>query len=239
MPARTQSPRIGALWIAALLLITGSGAALAQTAGPETAPVKSVRTEEMSPAEMQASYRILQEQLRSAQLQIVNNRLEAEAAAHAQSLASIEKLDELRRSIAAEREKERAVAQQAEFERQRQQAEVQQSTRLAIWVATGFGGAGLIAMFITAMLQRRALTHLTEVMEQRPQLPSSANPWLLPAGTSKAIDQTVALSNQRLQSTVARMEQRIRELEQMTGQPPSDPTVTLEDDAGPAEGKRT
>ncbi len=234
-----QSPRIGALWIAALLLVAGSGGALAQPTGPETTPLKPVRPEEMSPAEMTQSYRLLQEQLRSAQLAIVNNRLEAEAAAHAQSLASVEKLENLRKSIAAEREKEQAAAERAAYERERQQSEVQQSTRLAIWVATGFGGVGLLAMFITTTLQRRALTHLTEVIGQRPQLLGSANPWLLPAGTTKMLDQTVALSQQRLQSTISRMEARIHELEQMTGSPPSAPAGRLEGDAEAAEGKES
>ncbi|HET7536744.1 MAG TPA: hypothetical protein VFJ90_09835 [Candidatus Didemnitutus sp.] len=237
MHALATPPRTGALWFATLLLIAG-GVASAQTAGPETTPVRPVKPEEMSQAELLQSYRTLQEQLRSAQLTIVNNRLDAEAAAHAQSLAAIEKLENLRRSIAAEREKEQAAAERADYERQRQQAEVQQSTRLAIWVATAFGGAGLLAMVITATLQRRALTHLTEVMEQRPP-EASANPWLLPARSSKVLDQTVALSNQRLQSTIALMEQRIRELEQMTGQSPATPAGQLEPEQRPAEGNAT
>lgn len=232
-----QSPRIGGLRIAAVLLVMGSGVAFAQSTGPETTQVKPVRPEEMSQTELLLSYRLLQEQLRSAQLAIVNNRLDAEAAAHAQSRATMEKLEQFRQSIAAEREKEQAAAERAAYERQRQQAEVQQSTRLAIWVATGFGGAGLLAMFITATLQRRAITQLTTVMEQRPALPGSTNPWMLPVGTSKAMDHTVALSNLRVQSTIARMEERIRELEQMTGQPASDPEVTLDEESGSAESK--
>ncbi len=238
MRTLTQSPRIGALGIAALLLVTGH-VVLAQTNGPDTTPVKPVRPEEMNPSEMMQSYRLLQEQLRSAQLAIVNNRLEAEAAAHSQAMAAVENLEKLRQSIALEREKEQAAAERAEYERQRQQAEVQQSTRLAIWVATGFGGAGLLAMLITTALQRRALVQLTEVIGQRPQLLGSSNPWLLPAGTSKILDQTVALSQERLQSTIARMEQRIHELEHMAADPssPADLAGESEDESGSTEGK--
>ena len=174
------------------------------------------------------SYRQIHEQLRAAQLAIVNNRLEAEATARAQARAIAEKLESFNTAIAAERQRQQAESDRADYERQREKEETLRANRTTLWVVTGFGAAGLLAMLLAARFQWRAVKRIAEVIDQRPTFSPHEEAVLLPSGTgTESPGPTVVLSNQRLLSAIDRMEKRIVELEHMSAHPfppaPSDP----------------
>jgi hypothetical protein len=210
--------RFGTLCLALLLLGANRGELRAQPA-PRTTPVKTAGPEELSQAELLESYLNLREQLHSAQLAIVNNRLETEAAARAQAAAITEKFDALKSAMAAERLRLQEEADKAEYERAHQLAEAQRANRTIVWIASAFGGVGLLAMLFTALFQWRAINRMAEVVDLRLQLPAPPQQNLLPSEANELSGQTVALSNQRMLSAIDRIEQRIHELEHTAVQP--------------------
>ena len=209
--------RLGATGIFLLSLVAGSVNLAAQTTvHPES--TKPVAPEQMSPAELVESYRSLRDQLRMTQTAIVNNRFEAEANTRAQAAAIAEKIEVMNATLAAERKAHQAETDRFEFERARYQADVQQSNRSVVWVASAFGVMGLMAMIVAALFQWRAIQRMADMVDQRPSLPAANDYNLaLNAGTESSI-QPPANSARRIMSTIDRMEQRINELEHTTVQ---------------------
>jgi hypothetical protein len=200
-----------------LFLFAGQSSLRAQPA-PRTATIKPATPEELSPAELLESYRHVREQLHAAQLAIVNNRLEAEASARSQAAVLTEKLEVIEQTLAAERKRQQAELDRFDYERERQRLEAQRVNRLVVWIAAAFGLLGLAAMVFTALFQWRTINRMAEVMDL-PQLPAPSGQGWLTGGPDTVPDQKVALSNQRLLSTIGRMEQRIVELEHMSANP--------------------
>jgi tetratricopeptide (TPR) repeat protein len=213
--------RLGALLLAAALSVLVSGNIRAEAASTPV-PAKSAVADELSQTELLKSYLQMREQLQATQLAIATNRIEAEVTARAQAAAVGEKFEAIKSSMEAERERhrvetERAQAQRAESERQ--QLELQRSNRTVLWIAAVFGGLALIAIVVSPILQWRAINHLADVAATRPALPAPATPTLLPAESVAFPDQTVAVSNQRMQGMLDRMERRILELEHTASHP--------------------
>lgn len=194
----------------------------------ETAPAKPSSPEELNQADLLKSYLQLRDQLQASQLAIANNRLEAEAAARTQASLTADRLEAITAAMEAERERhriemdrhtadrerDRAETQRLEAERDRRQAELENSNRLVIWVVSGVGGVGLIAITLSPLLYWRTINRVTELAALRPQLGSGAE-GLTADGPSGLSDRTVTLSNQQLLSAIDRIEQRVREFEQM------------------------
>ena len=111
--------------------------------------------------------------------------------------------------MAAERRRQLELSDRAEFEHARQATEIQQSYHAILWVATGFGAGGLLAMMLSARLQWRMFNRLAEAGEMRLQLAAPAGRETL---TTTGTD-TVSQANQRMMSAISRMERRIFELE--------------------------
>jgi tetratricopeptide (TPR) repeat protein len=212
----------GALCVAFALFSLGLNPARAQVAS-EVSAAKTIPPEELSQAELLKSYLQVREQLHAAQLAIVNNRIEAESNARVQAAALAEKLEGIKAAINAERERQQADVRRLEAERERQQAEAQRSNRTVLWIASAFGGVGLIAILAAALFQWRTVNRMADVVAQRPALADSSRQGLLAA--EAAADQTVAVSNQRMMSVIERIEKRIYELEH-TAQPPAVAIVT-------------
>jgi len=187
----------------------------AQTPPAPATRAKPVGPEELSQAELLDAYHNVREQLRSAQTAIVNNRFEFEATSRAQAAAIAEKINAVNATLAEERSRRQSETDRLEFERERQQAEIQRSNRSVVWIASGFGALGLLTMLSAALFQWRAINRMATFVEQRPQLGEPTEYDHLPAPTSQPVAQTT----QRLMSTVERMEQRIKELEH-TSTPP-------------------
>ena len=229
--------RFGATCLVALLLVVGS-LVRAQT-GNENSPARSHTPEKLSQAELLESYRQLREQLHAAELAIVSNRLEADAAASAQAAAITEKLDTLRSAMMAEREHQQAEAQQAAAERDRQQAAAQEMNRNILWLVVAFGGIGLLVMAAIAVLQWRGIKRMAELAPQLHALPAPAQPGWLPigngVGNGAPAGESVALSSARLLTMIDRMERRVLELELAVVPPPAAATAPAE----PAEILRT
>jgi tetratricopeptide (TPR) repeat protein len=219
--------RFGATCLVGCALALGPQAR-AQTAG-EISPAKSPPPEKLSQAELLESYRQLREQLHTAELAILNNRLEAEAAASARTAAITEKLDALRLAMAGERERRQSEAQQIAVEFVRQQAAAQDMNRTVLWLVVTFGGAGLLALFAITLLQWRGNKSVAKFSAQLQPLPDP-RAWL-PAGSEPPGNERVALSNQRMLSVIDRMERRILELEHTVIPPAS--AVPVEPDSQP------
>lgn len=211
--------RSSAICLALLFLSTSRVELQAQATAPEVPAVKPATPDEFSQAELLKSYLHVREQLHSAELAIVNNRLEAEATARAQAAAIAEKLDSIKTTMAAERERQQAETQRMAIERERQQTAARESNRIVLWVAMAFGGVGLLTMLATTLLQWRGIKRMAEVTAQHQQLPVPIQQGLLPGGNSAPSSEAVTLSNQRLMSVIDRMERRILELEHTTVQP--------------------
>ena len=203
--------RLGAISLVAFLFVVG-GRLQAQSAN-EPSPAKSPAPEKLSQAELAESYRQLREQLHAAELAIVNNRLEAEAAASARSAAITEKLDTLRMVLATDRERQQIEAQQTAIERVRQQAAAQEMNRTILLVVVAFGGTGLFTLFAITLLQWRGNKGMAEFTAQLQQLPVSDQTGWLPVGNGAPTSESVASSSQRLQAMLDRMERRVLELE--------------------------
>jgi tetratricopeptide (TPR) repeat protein len=202
--------RFGAVCAAMLFLVAGAGTALPQTTNGQSASTP----EELSQAELLKSYIHLQEQLHSAQLAIERNRVEYQEAARAQAAAITEKLNSIHAALDAER--------------QRQQDEMQRSNRTLLWVASAFGGVGLMAMLFTVLFLWRTMGRMAEVSAMRGQLAAPASQGLLPADTGGLPGKTVEISNQRLLAVIDRLEHRVFDLESTAARPlppPTQPTV--------------
>lgn len=208
--------RSGAVGTVVLSVAVGISGLQAQSTPPATS-TKTTPTEEMGQVELTEAYRTMREQLRATQAAIVNNRFEAEASARAQTAAVTAKLEAMNAVLAAERKAHQAENDRMQFERENQQAEIQRSNRSVIWIATAFGSAGLAAMLFAALFQWRAISRMADVVDRRVALPDSSEYNSLPAPTSSS--QAIALSTQRLMSTIERMERRIKELEHTPASP--------------------
>lgn len=201
------SSRFGA-WCVVLLLFVVVHAEVDAQAAAETAAAKSAASDELSQTDLLRSYLKMREELQATQMAIVNNRVGAVT----------EKLDAIKASMEAERERQQLEIQRVNAERERVQLEAQRANRLLLWVAVGFGGVGLLAMLLLPIFQWRAINRMTEVVANRPPLPGPVA--ALPAGEGLVpSEQAVTQSNQRLLSVIERMEKRIFELEHTTVPP--------------------
>lgn len=199
---------------------------------PEGSPAKSPSPEELNQADLLKSYLQLRDQLQTSQLAIANNRLEAEAAARAQASVTADRLEAITSAMEAERERhriemdrqtadrerDRAETLRLEAERDRRQAELENSNRTVIWVVSGVGGVGLLAILLSPLLYWRTINRVTELAALRPQLLSPTG-GLVPDGPGGLSDQTVRLSNQQLLSAIERIEQRVQEFEHLWNAP--------------------
>jgi tetratricopeptide (TPR) repeat protein len=211
--------RFSALCLVGVLVVAGTRELAAQATNAEIAAAKPSTPADLTQAELLKSYLQVREQLQAAQLAIVSSRLEAEAAAHAQTAAFNEKLDSLKSTLAVERERQQAEQQRQAAERERQEAELHRSNRTILIVASVFGGVGVMAMLFSTLFQWRAVSRLTEISSQRPALPAADSSGALLADATAAADHAVTLSNQRLLSTIERIERRIFELEHTAAHP--------------------
>lgn len=233
--------RSGLICLTLSLLTAASLKAQTQTA-PETTLTPATKTvtatanpaaptataDATSQAELLKSYLHVREQLHDAELAIANNRLEAEAAARAQSAAIAEKLDSIKSTIAAERDHQAAEAQRTAAQQERQRLASQETNRIILWSAVAFGAVGLLTMLATALLQWRGIKRMAEITAQHTPLPAVAQQNWLTAGNNGPTSGVVALTNQRLMSVIDRMERRILELETTAAQPlPTSPAETV------------
>ena len=193
--------------------------------------------EELSQTEFLEVYHNLREQLRATQTAIVNNRFEAEATARSQAAAIAEKIEAMNATLAAERKVRQSENDRFEFEREQHRAEIQRSNRSVIWVACTFGAAGLLAMVFAALFQWRAINRIADAVDRNPRLPAPSEYAMLPGPTGLPASQALALSTQRLMSTIDRMENRIKELEHTSNQPL--PTESTAQTAKAASSGRT
>lgn len=201
----TKLLRAGALCVAVLFLMAAPGFVCAQSTNEIAADKPDAKPDELSQTELLKSYIHLQEQLHAAQLAIERNRIEYQEAARAQVAAITDKLNGIQTALDAER--------------QRQQDETQRANRTLLWVASAFGGVGLLAMVFTAVFQWRTMGRMAEISTTHAQLPASAPHGLLPAETSGLPSKTVDLSNQRLLAVLDRLEHRVFELEHTATKP--------------------
>ena len=215
--------RFGATCLVVLLLVGGSG--LRAQSAVEIPRKSSPAPVQPSQAELLESYRQLREQLRAAELAIVNNRLEVEAAASARTAAITEKFETLRLAMVTERERLQDEARRTAYEREQQQAAAQAMTHDVLRLVFVFGGAGLLALFAIVLLQWRGNRRMAEYATQLQSLPIPDRPDWAPVGNGAPGGENVALANQRLVSVLDRMERRVGELEQ-TVVPPAPIPVT-------------
>ena len=225
--------RFAALCFALLFITAGYPHLTAQTASSVPA-AKSAAPEELSQAELTEAYRNVREQLRATQTAIVNNRFEAEATARTQAAVIAEKIVAMNALLLSERKVRQSESDRLEFEREQHQAEIQRSNRSVVWVACIFGSAGLLAMVFAALFQWRAINRIAEAVDRNPQLPAPGDYALLGNSTGIPTGQALALSTQRLMSTIDRMENRIKELEHTSAQPlPAESTAQSAKTASP------
>jgi len=200
-------------------LLFGIALARAQTTA-DALGSKPVNLEELSQAELLKAYLQVRDQLHATQLTVLNNRLEAESAARTQAAALTERLDAIKAAMEAERERQRQQAERAEMARQLQQQESERSYRMVLWVATGFGAIGLVALLATPFFQWRAIKRLADTSTHRNlPLEGSTRLGLLPGDSAVPSDQAVVLSNQRLMTVIDRLERRVLELEGTATEP--------------------
>lgn len=213
--------RFAATGLVALALIVGRGLqAQPNTEVPRQNP--SV-PEQPSQAELLESYRQLREQLRTAEQAIVNNRLEAEAAANARTAALTEKIDTLKLALLTEQDRLQKEARLSALEREQQQVTAQAMTQDILRLVLVFGAAGLLALVVIAVLQWRSNRRLAEyiIPLQSYALPPQAA--LPSAGPAAPGGEAVAAANQRLVTMLDRMERRVNELEETVAAPPPTP----------------
>lgn len=188
-------------------------------------------TEELNSQEIQRSLLQVREQLRTTQLALASSQAAAEAKARADAAAISEQLESIKSSLLSERERHDLESRQWQAERERQDLETRQaaaeherlqienarSNQRLLYIASSFGGVGLMAMIFMPLFQWRAAQRTAEANAQRSSLPA-----LLPADSRGAIegeDPGVARSNQRLLSAIDRIEKRILELENTANSP--------------------
>ncbi len=142
--------RLGALLIG--LMISGTLEGLAAQSMNVSSTFASSTADEMTQAELLKAYRQLRDELHVTQVSAANNRAEADAAALAQAAAFAEKLNALRATTDAERERLQREITRSNAERDSQQSEMQRLTRTVLWVAAVFGAVGLVVMLLTPVL---------------------------------------------------------------------------------------
>jgi tetratricopeptide (TPR) repeat protein len=150
--------------------------------------------------EAMRSYLHLQEQLHAAKLAIEQARLEASVEAESNLGAMMVRMESLEKELSNQR------ALQAES--------AHRSDRILIFAAAGIFLAGIAAIILTVILQARGMNRLAEIATGisaarglpalTPLTLSSGDRLLLPGGAVEA---------NRLQSTISRLEGRIREIE--------------------------
>lgn len=187
------------------------------------APPTKLETE-ASPDVMRA-YLQLQEQLHATQLAIESNRQEAKAAAALNTEAITLRLQALEESLVAQR------AQELETMRS--------TTRVMLTVGGVCAAIGFLAMLLTAYLQWRAVSRLTEfsVLSQASLTMGRGPTHSVGAGaadTQPVSSVLTAQVNTRLLGALERLEKRIVELEHTAHPPLAEPNSAAE--AIPADG---
>lgn len=223
------SSRAKTIPVALLLLLLSSGSQLKAQAVSETLAAKPKGIEEISQVDLLQSYLRVREQLHTAEMAIVNNRLESEAMARAQAAAISEKLDAIRSTLATEHEQQQAEAQRSAIERERQKIATEGSNRIILWIAAAFGFTGLLTMLATTLLQWRGIKRMTAVTN-RQLTAAAAQPNWTASDHHLPSSESASHSSQRLISVIDRLERRILELEH-TATPP----VSVRAAAAPAE----
>ena len=163
------------------------------------------------PADLLRHYLELQGQLHIAQQAIERNRQEAADAAtrNAESIAA--RIQDLEKTLTGQRETERR--------------QLDEANRLIFLIGGGCVALGFIAMLLTAYFQWRTVGRLTEFsMVSQASLTLGRN--ALPAGVETA-STAIEQSNGRLNDVLARIEQRIRELEHTAHPPLGDGTISI------------
>jgi len=195
--------RVSVVCVLALLL-TSLWNALGQ-AEAELAIVETNVPQSQDNGQLLQAYVHLQEQMHRAQLEIEASRRESEeyrALAEAQAVAITNTLA--------------AINHELNAQRIQLQTEVQKSNRTLLWVASAFGGAGILALLFAAVFQWRTVSRVAELSILRPQLAAGVPNTLLPALADGGAGRVVELSNQRLMAIIERLERRIFELEHTT-----------------------
>ena len=210
--------RSGALAVTALFSSL-SPVPLRAQAPAEPASARPTAPEQLSQAELLKSYLQVREQLQATQLAIINNRVEAEAAARAQSAAITEKIEAIKTAMTVEREHQQIETQRLTAERERQAQQAANFNRTVLWVATGSGALALLAMALMPYLQWRAINRMAELAHLRPQLPGGQTAALLNGDSPALSEHAVTLSNQRLMTAIERIERKISDVEQAASQP--------------------
>jgi tetratricopeptide (TPR) repeat protein len=207
--------RSGALGLLVLAACLGSVDGRAETAaGEKIVTFKSPGAEDAAYGDLLKSNQQLREQLLQTQLQISTNRAESEAAARAQAAAIADKFEALKRTLEAERDRQKIDLERAALERDRQHGETQRWINAVLWTVFSFAALGLIAIVVGPWVQWRAVARLTEAVAHSPAaLALAARPELAAPEAEQAANQTVERSNRRLLSVIDRIEQRVMELE--------------------------
>ena len=186
----------------------------------DPAPGRPVGQEEISAADLLKSLLLARDQLHAAQLAAVNARFEAETKYRQESEALNAKLEGLRSAMEVERAAQRAELLRIQADRERERLEMERNYRTLVWLVGGIAAAGLLVVLVSPWLQLRAINRLQDSALARAQLPAPKPTGLLAPGMeSSPAEQVVNSSNQRLLSTVDRIERRINALEQAATPP--------------------
>lgn len=170
----------------------------------EPARETSVRLSE----EAMRTYLHLQDQLHVAKLAIERARLEASVEAESNLGAVLVRMESLEKQLSDQR------ASQAES--------VHRSNRILIFAAAGIFVAGIAAIILTVILQARGMNRLAEIsagISAARGLPATTEPLELSGRDRLLLNGGNAEAN-RLQSTISRLEDRIREIEVAAEAPP-------------------
>lgn len=218
--------RFGASLAATVLLFLASGRLCAQEA-PGLSSANPRVSEEAHQAELVKSYLQLREHLQTAQRALAASRVEEESVERNQSTILATRLEAIKTALDAERERTRLEAdrnlnQRAELER----GYLARSNSRMLWVAIVVGGLAIIAMIAGLFLQWRAINRLAAILAGRPpQLETSSS--ATASSESRINSDQPAVTNQRIQGVVERLERRVLELEGPTGhRVPTGPVAT-------------
>jgi tetratricopeptide (TPR) repeat protein len=173
--------------------------------------------------EAMRSYLHLQEQLHAAKLAIEQARLEASVEAESNLGAMVVRMESLEKELSDQR------ASQAES--------VHRSNRILIFAAAGIFLVGIVAIILTVILQARGMNRLAEIatgVSAARALPGLTAPLALSGGDRLLLAGGGAEAN-RLQSTISRLEGRIREIE-VTAEARPEPAEGAPSENGPAQG---
>ena len=185
-----------------------------------TPPAVAGSIGETNSQEILRAYLQLQEQLRSTQLAIEQNRKEAREAAAQNAEVLSERLRGIEQALATQRSRELEA--------------MQSSNRAMLMVAGAFAGVGCLVMMLGAYFQWRTtqgLTGLTGILPRA--LPSSPTLAALGPGETQLVGGGPAgQSSLRLLGALEQLEKRIYELEHTTRTPLNDPLTTGDDAKG-------